>query len=123
MPAVNSFSFVSGVALNSVSFSAAAPRGTETRHRSAIRWGFMMGCSGEDVGNHIAINVGEAFVAALMEVGQLLVIQAETVQHGRVDVVDVSLLLDGLEAKLIGRAVTLPALDAAARQPHREAVG
>ena len=40
----------------------------------------------------------------------------------RVQVVDVDLVLDGLEAELVGRAVDVAALDAAAGQPHREAV-
>ena len=40
----------------------------------------------------------------------------------RVQVVDVDLVLGGVVAVLVGRAVPEAALDAAAGQPHREAV-
>ena len=48
-------------------------------------------------------------------------VEAEQVQDGRVQVVDVDLVLDGVVAELVGRAVDDAALEAAAGHPHREA--
>ena len=48
-------------------------------------------------------------------------VEAEEVQDRRVEVVDVDRVLDGLEAELVGGAVDVPAFDAAAGQPDREA--
>ena len=53
--------------------------------------------------------------------GQPLVVDAEQVQHRRVQVVDLDLVLDGVVAVLVGRAVDRAALDAAAGQPDGEA--
>ena len=50
-------------------------------------------------------------------------VEAELVQDRGVDVGDVVAVLDGVEAELVGRAVDDAALDAAAGQPDREAVG
>ena len=50
-------------------------------------------------------------------------VEAELVQDGGVDVGDVVAVLDGVEAELVGGAVGDAALDAAAGQPDREAVG
>ena len=49
-------------------------------------------------------------------------VEAQEVQDRGVQVVNVDLVFDGLEAELVGRAVDVAALDAAAGQPHREAV-
>ena len=51
------------------------------------------------------VHVGEAEVAALEAVGELLVVEAEQVQDGGVQVVDVDLALDDAEAEFVGRAV------------------
>jgi hypothetical protein len=53
-------------------------------------------------------------------VRQALVVQAEQVQDGRLQVVDVDRALDHVEAQLVGRPVSQPRLHAAARQPDRE---
>ena len=47
----------------------------------------------------------QPFVAAVVREGQLLVIEAQQVQDRGVDVVDVGLVLDGVQADLVGRAV------------------
>ena len=65
------------------------------------------------------MHVGQAEVAAGVAVGELLVVEAQQVQDRGVQVVDVDLVLDGLEAELVGRAVDVPPLHAAAGQPHR----
>ena len=68
------------------------------------------------------MHVGQAEVAAGVAVGELFVVEAQQVQDRGVQVVDVDLVLDRLEAELVGRAVDVAALDAAAGQPHGEAV-
>ena len=78
--------------------------------------------SRQDLLDHLPVHVGQAEVAAGVAVRQLLVVEAQQVQDRRVQIVDVDLVLDGGEAELVGRAVDVPALDAAAGQPHREAV-
>ena len=50
------------------------------------------------------MHVGEAEVAALEAVGELGVVEAEQVQDGGVEVVDVDLVLDGVEAEFVGLA-------------------
>src|SRR6266851_3787589 len=65
---------------------------------------------------------GQPLVKSLIEVGQLLVIQAEQVQDRGVKIGDVAWVVDSPEAELVGRADGLAALDAGAGQPHREAV-
>ena len=50
----------------------------------------------------LAVHVGQAEVAALEAVGQLRVVEAEQVQDRRVQVVDVDLVLDRVEAELVG---------------------
>src|SRR5262249_6463894 len=71
--------------------------------------------------NHVARNVREPEVAAAVTIGQLRVIDAEQVKDRRVQIVYVDRFLDGLEPEVVGRAVDRAALDAAAREPHREA--
>src|SRR5262249_14862823 len=79
--------------------------------------------SGENALHHLAGDVGQPHVAAAEPVGQPLVVDAQQVQHGRVQVVHLHLVLDRVEAVLVSGAVDHAPLDAAAGQPHREAVG
>ena len=51
--------------------------------------------SGNDILHDMPMHVGEAVVAAVEAVGELLVIEAELVEDGRVQVVHVDLVLDG----------------------------
>src|SRR5947207_12717123 len=74
----------------------------------------------QNVADDVAVDVGEAEVAAGVAVGEALVVEAQKVQDRRLDVVDVDSVLDGIEAQLVSRAVRQTALDTAARQPHRE---
>ena len=55
--------------------------------------------------HHFAMHVGQPHVAAAEAVGQPLVVDAEQVQHRGVQVVDLDLVLDGVVAVLVGRAV------------------
>ena len=59
--------------------------------------------------DHLAVDVGQAEVAAGVAVGELLVVEAEQVQDRGVQVVDVDLVLDGGEAELVGGAVDVAA--------------
>ena len=51
--------------------------------------------------HHLARDVGQAEVAALKTVGQFLVIEAQQMQHGRVEIVDMHLVLGRIETELI----------------------
>ena len=68
-------------------------------------------------------DVCEAEVAAAGAVGELGVVDTHEVEDGGVDIVDVDGLVDDLPAEVVGGAVGHAALDAAAGEPHAEAVG
>ena len=55
--------------------------------------------------HHLAVDVGQAEVAAGVAVGELGVVEAEQVQDRGVQVVDVDLVLDGVVAVVVGLAV------------------
>ena len=78
------------------------------------------GGSGEDGVDDFAGDVGEAEAAAVVGVGELFVVEAEEVQDGGVEVVDVDLIDGGLVADLVGFAVADAAFDAAAGHPGGE---
>ena len=59
---------------------------------------------------HFAGYNGRALGAAVVQVGDVDVIQSEHVQDGGVDVVDVERPLDGAQADLVGRADDWPPL-------------
>ena len=52
-----------------------------------------------------AVDVGEAHVAGGEAEGEFLVVRAEQVEHGGVQVVDLDLVLDGEVAVFVGGAV------------------
>ena len=60
------------------------------------------------------MDVGEAEVAAGVAVGELFVVEAEEVEDGGVEVVDVDLVVDGAEAEIVGFAVGCAAANATA---------
>src|SRR5262249_2663090 len=74
---------------------------------------------GEQLLNHVSINVGEAEVAAAVVKRELLMIQTKQVENRCVPIVDVHRLFDRLVAEFVGRAVGQAALDAAAGHPDR----
>jgi hypothetical protein len=76
----------------------------------------------QDFLHHAAVYVGEPEVAAEELEGQLRVVDAQQVQHRRVQVVHRDDVLHGVIAELVGRAVRDAALDPAAREPEREAL-
>lgn len=66
------------------------------------------------------VDVGEAVVAALGVEGEALVIEAEEVEHGGLNVVDVDRVFDDIETELIGGTDGLAAFNAAAGHPDGE---
>ena len=78
--------------------------------------------SGNDVVDDVAVDVGQAEVAAVVAVGEPFVIQAQEVEDGGVEIVMRDAVLDGVHAEFVGGAVGDATLDAAARHPHGEAV-
>ena len=62
----------------------------------------------------MAVDVREAHVAPVESHRRPRVVEAEEVEHRRVEVVDLDAVLDGVEAELVGRAVDRAALDPAA---------
>ena len=76
-----------------------------------------------EVFDDVAVDVGEAEVAAGVAVGELFVIDAEQVEDGGVEVVDVHSIFNGVESDFVSGADDLSALDASAGHPHGEAGG
>ena len=68
------------------------------------------------------LGVGQAVVAAVVGVRELAVVEAQGVEQGGLEVVDGDDVLDGGVAEVVGRAVDVAPLEAAAGQPEREAV-
>ena len=60
---------------------------------------------GQQLFDDVAVDVGQPVVAALEAVGQPFVVEAEEVQDGRLQVVDVDCVLGDVEAELVGLAV------------------
>ena len=77
---------------------------------------------GEDGFDDGTSDVGEAEAAAVVGVGELLVIEAELVEDGGVDVVDVGFVDGGVVADFVGFAVAHAAFDAASGHPGGEAM-
>ena len=57
-------------------------------------------CSRDDVVDYIPGYVGQSVIAAAVAIGELGVVDAEQIQDGRVNVVDMHGLIDCLPAKL-----------------------
>ena len=70
--------------------------------------------------NDAAVDVGEAKIAATVAVREPRVVEAEQMQHGRLQVVHVHRFFHGLEPELVGCAVHRAAADAATGHPDRE---
>src|SRR5215471_2598505 len=75
--------------------------------------------SRDDLRNRDPVDVRQSHVAAVVPVGQLLVIDTEQIKDRRMQIVIRGRLLLGLVAELVARADRLSALDAGARHPHR----
>src|SRR5207247_808732 len=62
--------------------------------------------------HHTTINVRQPKVATGISIGELLVVEAEQVQNGRVQIVDVYFVLDRFEPEFIRRAINCAAIHA-----------
>src|SRR5205809_79005 len=65
--------------------------------------------------------VRQTMVAPLVAVSQTAVVDAQAVEHGGVQVVDVDRIRNDVVGKIVGLSVADARLDAAARQPEGEA--
>ena len=70
----------------------------------------------------VAVNVGEAEIAAGVAVGEFFVVEAHHVQEV-VEAVNVDAILNGLGTVIVGHAVGVAAANAAAGQPDGEGIG
>src|SRR5688572_4415363 len=67
------------------------------------------------------LDAGQALVEAEVAHRESLVVEAEYLEHGRVEVADVDGVLDDVVAEVVRLAVDGAALEAAAGHPHGEA--
>ena len=77
----------------------------------------------DDLVDHVAVDIGQAVVAALELVRELRVVEAELVQDRRLQIVNVDLVFGGAEGEFVRLAVRVAALDAAACEEDRVAIG
>src|SRR5579859_7458284 len=101
------------VGTSSLSRMDQAAAGLIIVYRDGVLWYVNLG-SRHNLRHDAAFHVGQTEVAAGVAEGQPLVIEAEQMQDGRVQVAHVHRLLDGVMAEFVGGAVTQAALNAAA---------
>ena len=77
----------------------------------------------EHVFDHVAVDVGEAALEAVVVVGEAFVIEAQEVEHGCVEIVDGRDIDRGFVAEFVGGAVAEGRLDAGSGEPGGEAGG
>lgn len=71
--------------------------------------------------NNPAVNVGQAKIAALEAVRQSFVVDAQAMQNGGIEIVDVHGIFDDVVAEIVGFAVNDTRFNTAAGHPNREA--
>src|SRR5579871_5631727 len=76
----------------------------------------------DDFIHHLPVNVGQPEVSSGITVRELLVIEPEKPQNGRVEVVHVDRIFCRLETRFIRSAVNIPALYPSTGEPHGEAI-
>src|SRR3712207_6587087 len=84
----------------------ALPAGLAAARRAAL----LSSC--QEFHDDVPVDVRQAEVTSGVAVGEPFMVEAEQVQDGGVQVVHVDLVLDRLEAELVGGAVDVAALDA-----------
>src|SRR5262249_57149621 len=92
------------------------PATTSSTAMPSACWG-----SRHDLFNDLAVDVGEAVVAALEAEGEALVVYAEQMQHRRVQIVDVNAILHNVVPEWACLAVHGSGFDATAGHPDAEA--
>ncbi len=73
--------------------------------------------------NDVAVNIGQTKIAALIPVGQALVIDAEQMQYRRLQIVNVNGIRDDVVAELVGLAMRVSAFNPRTGQQISEATG
>ena len=68
------------------------------------------------------VDIGKAKVPALEAIGQSLVIEAEQVHDGGLEIMDVYFIFRYRETQFVRRSVIEAFFDAPARHPHRETI-
>src|SRR4030095_2815091 len=98
-----------------------------TSRRTGPRWRIrlhvMKQPSCNDLFRHDSGHVGQAEIAPAITICQTLVIESEQVKYGRVEIVDVHAVFDGVVADVVGGAVNESRFHSAAGHPDRIAVG
>jgi hypothetical protein len=79
------------------------------------RWGWELA---DQLLDHFSSELGELFVAAGVVVGELVVIKAEEVEDGAVDVTDVVDAVDGFGADVVGGSDGVAGFGSASSEPH-----
>src|SRR6267142_1992862 len=77
----------------------------------------------DDLRNQVAVNIGQAHIAAIEPIRKFRVIQAQQVQHAGVQVVDGHYLLFRLQAEFVAGSNHLSTLDARASHPYGHGAG
>ena len=68
--------------------------------------------------DNAAVNVGQPIIPALLAERQAAMIQAQTMQDGRIQIVNVDRITNDIVAVVIRLAVHMSATDSPAGQPH-----
>src|SRR5260221_9208433 len=78
--------------------------------------------SGQNLVNDFTRHIGQTITPAIVKISQFLVIHAEEVEHGRVEIVDTHAVLHRLVADFIRLAITCAAFDAGPSHPRYESI-
>src|SRR5215469_5378037 len=78
---------------------------------------------GQDLADHVPMDIGKPALCAVVVVGKPLVVEAEEVKDRRVQVVNIDNIFDGLVAELVGGAEAISMLHAGAGEPSGEPLG
>src|SRR5690606_14830669 len=78
--------------------------------------------SAQNVVDDVAVDIGQAKVAAALKMGQRLVIDSHEMKQGGVEVVNVDLVFYRVVSELVGGPVVMPSLDPGPGEPSGKAV-
>src|SRR5262245_19230720 len=70
--------------------------------------------------DYVSGDIGQAEISAAVMVSEPGMVNAQQVQNGRMQVVNVDRFVDHLESEIVGSAVDHPSFDASAGHPHCE---
>src|SRR5271157_5636150 len=85
----------------------------------ALFWLRKNACSGDQLLHYFAVNNGGTLTTPAAQIGHFEVVEAEQVEHRRMDVIGVDARADRTQADFVRRAMVVAGLGAAARQPLR----